>query len=52
MYLKEKNETEIIGNALEELYNNDFDYSKMSEDNLEKLLLKVADLRLKKLFDE
>jgi len=50
MYLKKKNIS--IGNTLEELRSNNFDYSKISDDNLEKLLLKIVDLRLEKLVNE
>ncbi len=48
-YLKTKNVG--IWNALEQLYNNDFDYSKLEPAVLKKYLGKVADIRLKKLFD-
>lgn len=48
-YLKRKNGQ--IGNALEQLYNNNFDYSKLEDSVLEPYLDKVADLRLKMLFD-
>jgi len=36
-----------IGNAIEELYNNDFDYSKLDENTLNAYLDKITDLRLK-----
>lgn len=49
-YLKGKNLS--IGNALEELYNNNFDYSKLGPHTLKKYIDKVVDIRLKKLFDD
>jgi hypothetical protein len=36
---------------LEQLYNNDFDYSKVDDAVLKDYFDKVVDLRLKKLFD-
>lgn len=39
-----------IGKALEDLYNNDFDYSKLETDVLKWYLDKVTDLRLESLF--
>ena len=48
-YLKTKNTK--IWNALEQLYNNDFDYSKLEPNILKDYLDKVADIRLKMLFD-
>jgi hypothetical protein len=47
-YLKKKNKK--IGDAIEELYNNNFDYSKLSQPVLEGYLDGVADIRLKMLF--
>lgn len=49
-YLKSKNSK--IGEALEELYNNNFDYSKLSPAVLKGYLNKMAKLRLDKLCDE
>jgi hypothetical protein len=40
-----------IGNALEQLYNNNFDYSKLDRTILKSYLDKVADIRLRMLFD-
>ena len=48
-YLKTRNAK--IGNALEQLYNNNFDYSKLDRAVLKNYLDKVADIRLKMLFD-
>ena len=48
-YLKAKNDK--IGNALEQLYNNDFDYSKLEDSILKDYIDKVVDIRLKMLFD-
>ena len=48
-YLKSKNAK--IGNALEELYNNDFDYSKLDWTTLKNYLHAVANIRLKMLFN-
>ena len=48
-YLKTKNAK--IWNALEQLYNNDFDYSKIDRAVLKDYLDKVADIRLGMLFD-
>ncbi len=49
-YLKTKNSK--IWNALEQLYNNDFDYSKIDSNVLKDYFDKVADIRLKMLNDE
>ena len=49
-YLKTKNSK--IWNTLEELYNNDFDYSKVDKNTLKDYFDKVTDIRLKKLFDK
>ena len=49
-YLKTKNKK--IWNALEELYNNDFDYSKVNPHTLKDYFDKVADIRLSMLFDK
>lgn len=49
-YLKLKNVK--IWNALELLYNNDFDYSKLDRNTLKDYFDKVADIRLKMLFDK
>ena len=49
-YLKTKNAK--IWNALEQLYNNDFDYSKIDHNVLKDYFDKVADIRLKMLFDK
>lgn len=49
-YLKSKNTK--IWNALEQLYNNNFDYSKIEPNILKGYLEKVADIRLKMLFDK
>ena len=48
-YLKTKNEK--IWNALEQLYNNDFDYSKVDPSVLKDYFDKVVDIRLKMLYD-
>ncbi len=48
-YLKKKNAK--IWNALEQLYNNNFDYSKLEPGVLQDYLDKVADIRLKMLVD-
>jgi hypothetical protein len=48
-YLKTKNTK--IWNTLEQLYNNDFDYSKLEPNILKDYLDKIADIRLKMLFD-
>jgi hypothetical protein len=48
-YVKTKNAK--IGNALEQLYNNDFDYSKLEDRVLKDYIDKVVDTRLKMLFD-
>ena len=48
-YLKSKNKK--IGNTLEQLYNNNFDYSKLDSDLLKNYLKKVVDIRVKSLFD-
>ena len=48
-YLKSKNAT--IGNALQQLYDNNFDYSKVDSSILKKYLQTVADIRLRMLFD-
>lgn len=48
-YLKSKNQK--IWNALEELYHNDFDYSKLDSAVLDDYLDKVTDMRLRMLFD-
>ena len=49
-YLKTKNSK--IWNALEQLYNNDFDYSKVDPVVLKDYFDKVADIRLKMLVDK
>lgn len=49
-YLKTKNKT--IWDTLEELYNNNFDYSKINPKLLESYLDKVADIRLNMLSDK
>lgn len=49
-YVKTKNAK--IWNALEQLYNNDFDYSKIDRTILKNYLDTVADIRFKKLFDK
>ena len=49
-YLKNKNAK--IWNALEQLYNNNFDYSKLDRSVLKDYLDKVADIRLRMLFEE
>ncbi len=49
-YLKTKNSK--IWNTLEQLYNNDFDYSKIEANVLKDYLDRVADIRLKMLFDK
>lgn len=49
IYLKKQNEK--IWNTLEQLYNNNFDYSKVDSTTLKYYLDKVADIRLKMLFD-
>ncbi len=49
-YLKTKNSK--IWNALEELYNNDFDYSKVDKNTLKDYFDNVVDLRLKMLVDK
>ena len=48
-YLKTENPK--IGNALEQLYKNDFDYSKLDANVLKDYIDKVVDLRIKKLYD-
>ena len=48
-YVKSKNAK--IGNALEQLYNNNFDYSKLEDDALKNYIDTVVDTRLKMLFD-
>jgi hypothetical protein len=48
-YVKSKNAK--IGNALEQLYNNNFDYSKLEDDVLKNYIDTVVDTRLKMLFD-
>jgi hypothetical protein len=48
-YVKTKNAK--IGNTLEQLYNNDFDYSKLEDRVLKDYIDKVVDTRLKMLFD-
>ena len=48
-YLKTKNDK--IGNSLEQLYNNDFDYSKLEDSIIKGYIDKVVDIRLKMLFD-
>ncbi len=48
-YLKTKNSK--IWNALEQIYNNDFDYSKVDPAVLKDYFDKVADIRLKMLYD-
>ena len=49
-YFKTKNSK--IWRALEQLYNNDFDYSKIEANVLKDYLDRVADIRLKMLFDK
>jgi len=49
-YLKVQNSK--IWNALEQLYNNDFDYSKVDPTTLKDYFDKVADIRLKMLVDK
>ena len=49
-YLKTKNSK--IWNALEQLYNNNFDYSKLDPNVLKDYIDKVVDLRVRKLFDD
>ena len=49
-YLKTKNSK--IWNAMEQLYNNDFDYSKVDPAVLKDYFDKVADIRLKMLVDK
>ena len=49
-YAKKKNKT--IGDVLEQLYNNNFDYSKIEPSLLESYLDKIADMRLKMLFNK
>ena len=49
-YLKAKNSK--IWNALEQLYNNDFDYSKVENSVLKDYFDKATDIRLKMLFDK
>ena len=49
-YLKTKNKK--IWNTLEQLYNNDFDYSKIDPHTLKDYFDKVADIRLNMLFDK
>jgi hypothetical protein len=46
-YLKTKNAK--IGKALEELYNNNFDYSKIDKDILKDYMDKVIDFRIRDL---
>ena len=48
-YVKTKNAK--IGNALEQLYNNNFDYSKLDDGVLKNYIDTVVDTRLKMLFD-
>ena len=48
-YLKRKNKK--IGDTLQQLYDNNFDYSKIEPAVLENYLDYVADMRLRKLFD-
>ena len=47
-YLKSENKT--IGETLQQLYDNDFDYSKIDTPALESYLDKVTDIRLRMLF--
>jgi hypothetical protein len=47
--LKTKNRK--IGQILEQLYNNNFDYSKLEPTVLEDYLDKITDIRLRMLFD-
>ncbi|MBO7095076.1 hypothetical protein J6V86_02675 [bacterium] len=49
-YLKTENSK--IGNALEQLYKNNFDYSKIDSNVLKDYIDKVVDLRVRKLFDD
>ncbi len=49
-YVKTKNKT--IGNVLEELYNNNFDYSKIETSLLESYLDKITDIRLNMLINK
>jgi hypothetical protein len=48
-YVKTKNAK--IGDALEQLYNNNFDYSKIESNVLKNYIDKVVETRLKMLFD-
>jgi hypothetical protein len=48
-YLKTKNSK--IGNALEELYNNNFDYSKVDQDTLKDYMDRVIDFRIRDLYN-
>ena len=47
-YLKKKNSS--IGNTLQELYNNNFDYSKLNTHVLNEYLDNITEMRLKSLF--
>ena len=48
-YLKTKNRK--IGEIMDQLYNNNFDYSKLEPTVLEDYLDKITDIRLRMLFD-
>ncbi len=48
-YLKTKNSK--IGNAIEELYNNNFDYSKVNQNTLKDYMDKVIDFRIRDLYN-
>ena len=48
-YLKSKNSK--FGNILQQLYDNNFDYSKINQSDLEDYLNKIADIRLKMFFE-
>ena len=48
-YLKRKNKK--IGDALQQLHDNNFDYSKLDSDVLKNYIDKIVDIRLKMLFD-
>lgn len=49
-FLKTRNSK--IWNAMEQLYNNNFDYSKLDPNTLKDYIDKVVDLRIKKLYDD
>ena len=53
LYIKYlKTENSKIGNALEQLYKNNFDYSKLDPNVLKDYIDRVVDLRVRKLFDD